>query len=84
MTHEFVEFIPEYSKEGVLYISLEYKTATHLCPCGCGNKAVTTIGGDGWELINYGDTVSLSPSIGNFRWPCQSHYFIRKDKVEWA
>ena len=85
MKVQFVEFIPENIQEDILYISLEYKTATHLCPCGCMNRVVTPIGGDGWELIIHEDTIiSLSPSIGNFRWPCKSHYFYRKNKIEWV
>jgi hypothetical protein len=31
-----------------------------------------------------GETVSLSPSIGNFEFSCQSHYFIRKNLVVWV
>ena len=40
---EFVEFIPENLKPGVLYISIEYSTSSHLCPCGCGQKVITPI-----------------------------------------
>jgi len=35
-------------------------------------------------LIFDGDTVSLYPSIGNWNFPCRSHYWIRYDHVEWA
>lgn len=31
-----------------------------------------------------GETISLSPSIGNWNFACQSHYFIRKSKIEFA
>jgi hypothetical protein len=40
ISHEFVELMPETIEEGVLYISIPYATASHLCPCGCGIKVV--------------------------------------------
>src|ERR1700731_3881354 len=81
---EFVEFIPGALQSGVLYISRKYKTASHLCCCGCGNKVVTPLNPSGWRLTEKGSTVSLHPSIGNWSFPCQSHYWIRGGRVEWA
>ena len=37
---EFVDYIPENLDRGVLYISRRYKTATHLCCCGCGREVI--------------------------------------------
>lgn len=82
--HEFVEFIPSELPEGVLYVSIPYATAVHKCACGCGNKVVTPISLVDWQLLFDGDTVSLTPSIGNWQFPCRSHYWIRSDKVRWA
>jgi hypothetical protein len=31
-----------------------------------------------------GDLVSLSPSIGNWQFPCRSHYWIRENAIVWA
>lgn len=84
MKHKFVEFIPAKPEEGILYISVQYKTATHLCACGCGEKVITPFSPVDWTMSFNGETVSLSPSIGNWRFACKSHYFIRNDKVEWA
>ena len=84
LVHEFVEYIPEELKEGTLYISKKYGTAVHKCCCGCGREVVTPLSTTGWELIFEGTSVSLYPSIGNWNLPCQSHYFIRKNKVVWA
>jgi hypothetical protein len=81
--HEFVEFIPEELKEGILYISINYATASHLCCCGCGNRVVTPITPDDWKLIFDGVSVSLHPSIGNWNFPCRSHYWIKGDQVRW-
>lgn len=84
MRHEFVTLMPKKLQEDVLYISIEYKTATHLCACGCGNKVMTSITPTGWTLSYNGDNVSLNPSIGSWNLPCKSHYWIRSGQVVWA
>jgi hypothetical protein len=45
---------------------------------------VTPLAPDEWELSYNGASVSLSPSVGNWSFPCQSHYWITRDKVQWA
>lgn len=82
--HEFVDFIPKERQEGVLYISIPCATAVHNCFCGCGLKVVTPISPVGWQLTFDGETVTLSPSVGSWSFPCRSHYFIRRDTVVWA
>lgn len=84
ITPEFVEFIPETLSEGVLYISIPYSTATHLCACGCHSVVVTPIHPTEWSLTWDGMEVTLYPSIGNWSLPCTSHYWIRKNQVLWA
>jgi hypothetical protein len=84
MQHKFVEFMPPEIDENVLYISIEYDVAKHKCACGCGADIVTSISPAKWKLTYDGETVSLSPSIGNWSHPCKSHYFIKNDKVVWA
>lgn len=84
MHHKFVDTIPNELEDNVLYISLEYNIAKHLCPCGCGSEVVTSLSPVGWQLHYNGETVSLTPSIGNFLRECKSHYFITKDNVVWA
>ena len=84
ITHEFVEFIPEQPEEGIVYVTIEYATAVHRCCCGCGSEVVTNFSPTDWKLIFDGETISLDPSIGNWSFPCQSHYFIRQNKVVWA
>lgn len=74
----YVKNIPETIENNTLYISEEYKTAIHLCLCGCGEKTITPLGGGrNWDLIkeNKGK-VSLIGSIGNYNFPCKSHYII--------
>lgn len=84
LKHEFVELIPEELEQGTLYVSIRFATASHLCCCGCGNKVVTPIRPTDWKLIFDGKAISLDPSIGNWNFPCQSHYWIRNNRVDWA
>lgn len=84
LTHKFATNIPDSIKEGVLYISIEYGTAIHKCCCGCGGEVVTPLSPAGWQLIFNGETVSLSPSIGNWGLPCKSHYWITNNEIKWA
>src|SRR5882724_4175862 len=82
---EVVEFIPERLNEGTIYISRRYRTASHLCCCGCGLEVVTPLNPAKWRLTEHPDgDISLRPSIGNWGFPCQSHYFLRKNRIEWA
>lgn len=84
MRPEFVELAPSTLSPGVLYISERFKTALHLCPCGCGERVVTPLSPARWQLTRHGDTVSLHPSIGNWDYACRSHYFIRRNKIVWG
>jgi hypothetical protein len=82
LQHKFVEFIPETLEDGFLYISLEYCTAIHKCVCGCGNEVVTPISPTDWQLSFNGETISLTPSIGNWGFECQSHYWVVNNKIK--
>lgn len=78
----FSEYIPADVQDGILHISMEYATATHLCACGCGAKVVTPLGRAGWALT-FDGTITLRPSIGNGQMPCRSHYLISRNHVDW-
>ena len=84
LRHEFVEFIPKELEDNVIYISIRFKTAVHKCACGCGNKTVTRLSPTDWKFTFNGDSVTFYPSIGNWGFPCQSHYWITNNKIEWA
>lgn len=84
ITPVFVEFIPEQIQTGKLYISEQYETAIHKCCCGCGEEVVTPLRASGWRLVKRGQSVSLNPSIGNWKYPCQSHYFIQDNQIVWS
>ena len=81
---EFVPVIPEQLDEGVLYVCEPHRIAIHLCCCGCGEEVVTPLSPAEWHLEHLGTAVSLYPSIGNWSFRCQSHYWIRRNRVIWA
>jgi len=81
ITHEFVDKIPDSLEDGKIYISMPFATALHKCFCGCGNEVVTPISPTDWSITYDGEAVSLDPSIGNWGFPCMSHYWIRNNEV---
>lgn len=78
---KFVDAIPEHLDRGILYVSMNISLAIHLCTCGCGNEVITPFSPTDWELRFYGSSVSLYPSIGNWEFPCRSHYWIRNNSI---
>ncbi len=84
MQHEFVEYIPDEVSEGTLYVSMQFGTAVHKCCCGCGQEVVTPITPTDWQLSFNGESITLSPSIGNWSFECRSHYFIRNNEIMWC
>lgn len=76
VTFEKVELITENLQEGVIYVSDEYKCAVHLCLCGCGQETVMPLTDNEWKYEIIDGKISFSPSIGNFRFACKSHYII--------
>jgi hypothetical protein len=84
LTPEFVGEIPRGLEDGVLYVSMEFATVVHRCACGCGGKVVTPLSPTDWHITYDGEGVSLFPSVGNWSFPCRSHYVIRASRVQWA
>jgi hypothetical protein len=82
--HEFVEFIPEDLAANTVYVSIPYATAVHPCLCGCQERVVTPLSPTDWRVVFDGETVSFHPSIGNWSFPCRSHYVIERNRVRWA
>ncbi len=81
---KLVHRVPDQLKFGVLYVCFDCNVVVHLCPCGCGEKVVLPIAPSCWSVQYDGESISLNPSIGNFQYPCKSHYWIRNNKVVWA
>lgn len=84
LTHKFVELIPRELEADTIYVSIPYATVIHNCCCGCGNRVVTPLSPTDWKLIFDGRSISLEPSIGNWSFPCRSHYWITKNRVVWS
>jgi hypothetical protein len=84
LMHEFVDFIPAELQERTLYVSIRFATVSHLCPCGCKNRVVTPLKPTDWKLTFDGKTISLHPSVGNWSFPCRSHYWVKNNRVQWA
>jgi hypothetical protein len=82
--HVFVGNIPDELEDKTLYISIDYATAIHKCCCGCGLQVITPLSPNDWKLTFDGESVSLFPSIGNWNFPCQSHYWINHNEVVWS
>lgn len=78
---EFVHYMPKEFNQGVLYISMEYSLVIHLCACGCGEKVATPLSPSDWKLYYNGELITLSPSVGNWDFPCRSHYWIKRNKA---
>lgn len=81
--HRFVDQVPGDLESGVLYVSLPFRTTVHLCACGCGNQTWVRLRPDRHHLVYDGETITLKGSIGNWRFPCRSHYWIEASRVVW-
>ena len=84
LAYEFVKAIPDELEEQTLYVSMDYATVAHKCCCGCGREVVTPLSPTDWKLIYDGESISLSPSIGNWSFKCRSHYWIKNSIIRWA
>ena len=81
LEHRFVRTVPDQLEFGVLYVSMEFGTATHSCCCGCGEEVVTPFTPTGWKMTYDGETVSVWPSVGSWTLRCRSHYVIDHGRV---
>jgi hypothetical protein len=81
---EHVHFMPRRLQPSVLYVSVEFSTAAHLCACGCGTKIRTPLGPTEWKVTESTKGPTLWPSVGNWQQPCRSHYVIKHGDVLWA
>lgn len=95
LTPVHVVYMPDELEAGKLYVSIYFNCSIHLCPCGCGEKIVLPFYTDkdpedsirrtmGWEYREVNGLVTFSPSVGNWKLPCRTHYFIENNKIRWA
>jgi len=79
-----VSRVPETLSPNTLYLCFDCNVVVHSCACGCGESVVLPIHPDFWRITYDGEHATLYPSIGNFNFPCNSHYWIKENKVLWA
>lgn len=77
-------------EHGVIYVSMKFNLAIHLCACGeCRWQTVTPFVLETasmnhfWQYTENEGRVTLHPSIGNHQFPCKSHYWVRDGKIVW-
>src|SRR4051812_35421322 len=63
---------------------MEHAALLHLCACGCGQQVVLELSPMHYTLTYAGDGITLDPSVGNWSFPCRSHYLLRDSRVVWA
>lgn len=85
-TPVFVETMPDNYERGKVYISETYKVANHICLCGCDNMTVMPFGDPKyWQLVKESNgTVSFIGSVGNYSFPCKSHYIMTKNNANFV
>ena len=84
LEHLFVQHVPEELEERTLYVCMDYATVVHRCCCGCGGRVVTPLSPTDWKLTFDGRSVTLTPSVNNSGFECESHYLIVDGRVAWA
>lgn len=78
----YVKQLPEQLEDGILYISEDFNLTAHKCCCGCGEDVYNKLSPVRWRLTKSSEgSVSLDPSVGNWKYPCHSHYWIRNNRV---
>ena len=83
-TAVWVDDMPSSLEPGNLYISAKHRLTEHLCACGCGAEVSLPLGRNEWRIEYDCESVSVWPSIGNWRLPCRSHYIIEKGHTRWS
>jgi hypothetical protein len=82
VTPQYVDELPDELEEGVFYICEAFDLTAHRCCCGCGENVFNKLNPAKWRLEKMSDgTVSLFPSVGNWKYACKSHYWIRANQV---
>ncbi len=81
LEHRFIDHFPDKLEGGILYVSIGYGSVAHSCCCGCGEEVVTPLSPTDWRITYNGDSITLSPSVGNWTLPCRSHYLIDRGRV---
>ncbi|WP_127794355.1 DUF6527 family protein [Agromyces sp. LHK192] len=79
-----LKYIPRTLEPHTFYISEVYGTTAHLCACGCRTKVFLPLSPAEWRVKFDEVGITVRPSVGNWEFPCRSHYFITQNAVQWA
>ncbi|WP_010233421.1 DUF6527 family protein [Clostridium arbusti] len=64
-----------------------FKWVKFKCPCGCGKEVTLSLNPSikpYWEITMKKNKITLSPSVYLTGFPCNSHFFIRNNKIDWV
>jgi len=71
----------------LVYRGDQYRRAVLACPCRCGRRIDVSLSASHtphWVVTRAGDEVTLSPSLWVPTELCGSHFFIRRNRIEWV
>lgn len=80
ITPVFVDQMPDHYEFNHVYISRQYKTAKHICLCGCETMVVMPLNRESFPNMHWGlveepnGTISFIGSV--LQHPCEAHYII--------
>ena len=80
----WVDDMPSSLEAGYVYISIKHRLTEHVCPCGCGAEVSLPLSRGEWSIGYDGESISINPSIGNWRLSCRSHYIIERGYTRWC
>lgn len=75
------------SKLYLVYRGGQYRRAVLNCPCRCGRRIDINLNKHSsphWVVTHNGNEASLDPSLWVPADQCGSHFFIRRNRIEWV
>jgi hypothetical protein len=79
---QYVDELPDELEEGFFYICEAFDLTAHKCCCGCGEDVFNKLNPAKWRLEKRSDgSISLFPSVGNWKYACSAHYWIKANQV---
>lgn len=79
--------VPDHIDKTIFIVGSTPKWVIFDCPCDRGHRLSVPLMksvSPHWRLTRHGKTISLWPSISVTDGPCDSHFWLRKNRVEWA
>ncbi len=79
--------VPDRVEKTIYVVGATPKWVIFDCPCNKNHRLKVPLMksvSPHWRLTRHGKTVSLSPSLSVADGPCDSHFWLRQNRVEWA